>query len=323
VPQARDSHIPSSGQNIPVVARKQTYATTTKPQAPEKPAKVRGRAKRRIIFLIGIAVFLFGVLLIWVGLSSVNAAPMAIASFGVIPGSENLYATFQLANSEGGLVSAAGGGTIELYDGLGNLLDRQQISFAKKDFDRSSKAFSMTIPKTKLDLKGSVNRGETFAAAVTKAGTALSHGRAILTVAVNSNENALTAVRSDIQFYSVEEAASIARRIYYGEAVQALEEEINKQWPFAVKISDYAMIGDRGWIVVGRTGGEIIFYPYGEIYDWYLLESKDSGKSWDIIWGGDTAPLFRVEFVDASGVKVTTASDIFYTPDGGRTWQSS
>jgi len=322
MPQSRDSHIPPSGQKITAVAEKQTYANTTKPQLPERPVKVRGKAKRGIIFLISIAILIFGGLLIWAGLSSVNAAPMAIASFGVTPGSENLYTTFQLANSEGELVSAAGSGTIELYDGLGNLLARQEISFAKKDFDRSSKTFSMTIPKTKLDLRGSVNRGETFAGAVTQAGTALSNGRATLTVAANDNENTLTAVHSDIQFYSTEEAASIARRIYYEQEIQTMQQAIDEQWPFKAGISDYAMIGDRGWAVVGRSGNEIIFYPYDKVYNWYLLETEDGGRSWDIAWRGDQAPSFQVEFLYENSVKVITPDDIFYTGDGGNTWQS-
>jgi hypothetical protein len=321
MPQSRDSNIPPSGQKIPVVAEKQIYATTTKPQTPERPVEVRGGARRRISLLIGIAVLLFGVLLIWAGLSSVNAAPMAIASFGVTPESENLYTTFQLANSEGEPVSAAGSGTIELYDGLGNLLARQQISFTKKDFDRSSKTFSMTIPKTSFNLEESIKKHDTISIVMAKAKTALIQGLAVLTVTVGNDKNTLTASCRDIQLYPLQEVERIIRLSYYEATVQYLKEEINKQWPFQVKVTDYAEIGNFGWAVVGRTGAEIIFY-YKKVYDWYLLHTEDGGRNWDIAWQGDQAPSFQVEFLDENSVKVITPDDILYTADGGNTWQS-
>jgi hypothetical protein len=320
MPQARDSHIPSSGQSFPVFDGAQPSATSAKPQAPYKSVRTRSRARHRIILALGIAASLSAILLIWTGIATVHARPTAIAAFSVTSGRENLYAPFQLANSEGELVSAAGRGTIEFYDGLGNLLVRQQFSFARRDFDRSSKSFSLTIPKTKLDLRGSVNREETLAVAVTEAETALSHGRAILTVAVSENGNNLTAVSDNIEFYSAEEAASIARRIYHEHEIHAMQQAIDEQWPFKVKISDYIMIGNRGWAVVGRTGREIIFYPFGKVYDWYLLETEDGGRSWDITWRGDQAPSFQVEFPDENSAKVITPDAVFYTADGGNTW---
>jgi len=321
MPQARDSHIPSSGQKIPGVAETQTYATTTKPQTPIRPVESRGGARRRIIFLISIAILVFGGLLLWVGLSSVNAAPMAIASFGVIPESESLYTTFQLANSEGETVSATGSGTIEFYDGSGNLLARQQFSFAKKDFDQRSRVFSMAIPKTILNLEQSIDRQDTISEAVAKAKTALTQGLAILTVTIGNNENTLTASCRDIQLYPLQEIDRVARSSYYEATVQYLEEEINKQWPFQVKVTDYTEIGNFGWAVVGRTGAEIIFY-YKKIYDWYLLHTEDGGRNWDIAWQGDQTPSFQVEFPDESSATVITPVGAFCTADNGITWKS-
>lgn len=312
MPQARNSRIPPSGTGGRAAVDKGPGSVPQKPYWPRKQANSGRRLHRRILAIVAAAGLLFGVLLLWLGVSSANAAPAALASFGVTPHNEDLRVNFQLTNSEGELVSAAGSGTIEFYDGLGNSLARQQISFTKEDFDDSSMTCSIRIPKATLDSESSVNRDQPFAAALTQAGPALSRGRAILTVAAHNSEATLGAVCEDIEFHSAEEAARISRKAYFDQDIQVLEEEINEQWPFAVRITDYAMIGDHGWAVAGRSGNEIIFYYYSEIYDWYLLETEDGGRNWDIAWGGDTAPLFTVDITGESTLEVTTPSEVFH-----------
>ena len=312
MPQARDSRIPPSGPASRLVLDGQTERPTLQTHPPTKPGRHDGgRRHRRIALLVGIAILLFASLLIWIGVSSVNAEPVAVASFGAASSSQDLKLTFQLANSKGELVSAAGSGTVEIYDGMGNMLTRQQLAFARSDFDRASTAYSVAIPKTRLDLSRSVDREDGLATAVTGTAAALKSGRAVLTINVNKGGKSFAAVADHIQLYSAEAALGVARTIYFGDEVQALEAEINRQWPFAVKISDYAMLGYRGWAIVGRSGSEIIFYPYAKIYNWYLLETGDGGQSWDITWRGDTVPVFRVEAINARRLKVTTASGVF------------
>ena len=310
MPQARDSQIPPSGRSGRPVVDSQAERTAPKPRPPARPGHNEGRTRRRITLVVGIAALLFAILMVWIGVSSVAAEPVAVASFGAASRNYDLRLAFQLANSKGEIVRAAGTGVVEIYDGLGNLLTRQQLAFARSDFDRASSAYSVSIPKTRLDVSSSVDRDAAFSTAVAEAADSLKNCRAVLAVTVNRGSTSFSAVDDHIQLYSEDEALSIARRIYFEDAIRTLDTEINEQWPFAVRISDYVMIGDRGWAVVGRSGSEIIIYPYSRIYDWYLLETQDGGESWGIAWKGDAAPLFTVELIDGSKLRISTASGV-------------
>ena len=308
MPQARDSQIPLSSPVRGVIPGGQRDWRAAKPNRPDEHAR-RRRAHRRIALLAALAALLFGILLIWLGVSSVHAEPVAIADFEIAATDQALLMTFRLVNDNKEPVRAAGSGTVEIYDGLGTLLSRQRFSFVKNDFDRASTSLSRTIPKTTLDVNNSLHQGDSLAVTMARVADALRDARAVITISPNQNNSSFTAARNGIQLYRSGEALMLARRAYFADAVQVLEAELDKQWPFAVTVRDYVMIGDRGLAAVGRSGSEIIFYP-SKIYDWYLLETRDGGRSWDIAWRGDTAPLFTVELVDRTKLKITTASGV-------------
>jgi len=228
-----------------------------------------------------------------------------------------LLVSFGLVNAKGEYVASRGSGTVELFDALGNLVARWPFTFSKEDFGNPSKKVRLGVPKTTLDLSHYTTGQSSVALAIAVGQTALTNGRATLRVVASNDNNMLVATYDNVEVYPAQEVGKAIRSVYFREDIKAFQEEINKQWPFKVRVNDYAMIGNRGWAVVSRTGEEIIFYPYGKIYDWYLLETKDAGKSWDIAWRGDTAPRFSIEPSVGSDIKVTTPSGTFHINSRG------
>lgn len=240
-----------------------------------------------------------------------------VTHFQVSQEDSYLQASFRLVNAENKPIAAKGNAFISLYDGEGNLIYSEGFALSQEIFSEHSKEYSWTIPKEKLNWV--ISREDFIAKAVIHGSAAMTQGRAVLKIITNNGETTLTAEYHG-KFYSREEAERIIREIYYKQAAQKLESALNEQWPFKVGVSDYVMIGDYGWAVIRRTGGEIIIFPFGRIYNWYLIQSKDGGRSWDIVWRDDRPPLFEVEFLSEKEVRVTTPNAIFYTRDEGKTW---
>jgi len=242
-----------------------------------------------------------------------------IANFQVTRENEDLIASFSLVDAENRPRTADGIAYIRLYDGKGNLIYHVRVGFSKNQFSKQPKEFRWRISQETVGWI--IPTKDSIAKAVMYGRTAFTHGQAVLEVSVVNNETTLTAECPHVVLYSVEEIERIIKGIYYKQAIQVLEQELNKQWPFKVGIEDYFMIGDYGWAVVKRTGNEIIFFPR-KIYPWYILHSKDSGQSWDILWRGDHSPLFKVEFLSEKEVRVTTPNAVFHTRDEGKTWET-
>jgi hypothetical protein len=236
-----------------------------------------------------------------------------------VPQDNQLVASFTLINDKGKPVGTDGSASLGIYNAAGILLASQQFSFSRDSFSHSSGRLSLSIPRQKLNFGQCVSSTKSIAVTTLENKVTLRQGFASLTVTTTKG-NTFTAVCRNVELYSADEVERAIRMIYFQEGVASLEREINKQWPFKVEVNDYAMVGDWGWAVIGRTGGEIIFYSYSKVYDWYLIHTVDGGHSWDISWGGDYTPLFEVQFLNEVNARVTTPQKVFHTTDGGKTW---
>jgi hypothetical protein len=230
-----------------------------------------------------------------------------------------LMASFSLINARNKTTTVDGIAELSIYDKNGSLIYKDKFNFSQKDFRYSNYmkwVLTYTVP------------GESFLAAViskdisvadlatSRLRDSIGSGYAALKVSINNGEKILTATCS-LRFYCETETLI---RLYYQNEIKKLQLEFDRQWPFKVSISNYLRIGNYCWAVVGRTGGEIIFYP-DKIYNCYILQSKDGGYGWDIAWKGDNYPLFKAEFLSEKEIQITTPYAIFRTCDGGETWE--
>lgn len=233
-----------------------------------------------------------------------------------------LEASFRLVDVENEPLAVRGKAHIQLYEGRGSLIYDEWLDFSKKGFNKQLQEYNWTIPKGRLSPM--ISTKDFIAKAVSDSKAAFANGRAVLEVNTNNGEITLTAEYSPVKLYSAEEVEKIIKETYYEGRISNLQAEFNKQWPFKVQVVDYIMLGNYGWVVVKRTGEEIIISnPLSPIYDWYILHSKSGGKSWDILWRGDRSPLFKVEFLSETQVRLTTLNAVFNTTDEGKTWKSS
>jgi hypothetical protein len=259
-----------------------------------------------------------------------------------------LRASFSLVDAKDETFVANGIAQLYFFDCDGYLVYKEDFDFFKKDFvyyEYCKKwIFVRRIPKERfyLAIPKDISIGNLMI--LNRLGYPIS-GCAILRILVNNGQNAL-ATTSPVEVYSKNGTKVILnlhygqnvkvatcsvdfytkyddrmiRRLYYQSETKELQAELDKQWPFKVRIEDYLEIGNYCWAIVGRTGGEIIFYP-GKIYNWYFLQSKDAGCKWDISWRGDNYPLFKAEFLSEKEIRITTPYAIFMTRDGGETWE--
>jgi hypothetical protein len=142
-------------------------------------------------------------------------------------------------------------------------------------------------------------------------------GHALLKVYLNNGGKTLNSTTTLRYLLNSE----LLMQFYFRNDVTKLQIELDKQWSIKANISKYFKLGNYGWMVVGRTGGEIIFYPWEKIYNWYILQSTDGGCCWDIMWRGDNYPTFSIEFLNEKEIRITTPYKIFTTRDGGETWE--
>ncbi len=233
-----------------------------------------------------------------------------------------LAVSFSLINARNKTTAADGMAELSIHDKNGSLIFKDGFSFSQKDFrdikytNYQKQILTHTVP------------GDSFLAAVISRNVSIvdlatgcfrdsiGSGYAALKVSIDNGRKILTAT-CPTRFYCETENLI---RLYYQSEIKKLQLELNQQWSFKVSISNYLRIGNYCWAIVGRTGGEIVFYP-GKIYSWYFLQSEDGGCMWDISWKGDGYPLFRSEFLSEKEIRIVTSYANFTTRDGGETWE--
>lgn len=240
-----------------------------------------------------------------------------LTKFGVTQERDYLKVYFGLVDAQNEPITADGEARIRLYDSQENLVYEERLTFLRKEFKKGPKEYHWVIQKDKL--RWPISTEWFIGEAIMYGRTALAHARAVLEV--TSGKTALTTEYSQVILCSPAEMEQRIKEIYYKNSIQELQDGLNEQWPFKVAIVDYIMAGNYGWALVKRTGTEIIFNsPLNQVYNYYILYSKDQGEHWSIPWKGNSPPSFKAEFLNEREVRVITPDTIFHTRDQGMTW---
>ena len=250
-----------------------------------------------------------------------EATIVQISNFRLTAGTtyDNYYLkiTFSLVNVRSKTIPLSGSGNLYVFNKTGNPICGYSFPFSEQHFkyDEKLKKWICT-----LYLPGSILLSPLTSrvkiTALPRLVESVNNGHALLKVYINNGKKVLESASHLKSILNVH----ILMRFYFRNDIATLQAELDKQWPFKVHIYNYFKLGNYSWMVVGRTGGEIIFYP-GKMYDWYVLQSTDGGNRWEITWKGDNSPVFRIEILAETEVQITTPYGAFLTRDEGETWE--
>jgi hypothetical protein len=230
----------------------------------------------------------------------------------------HLMVSFSLVNVRDKTIATEGIAEFSIFNKNGTSVYSNRFSFSKKSFSHQE-AIKKWICTRYISGQGFLSSIISEAKSVTALPSvveSINSGYAILKVCLTDDGEILNSTTSTRYLLYTD----TLMQFYFQSDRILLQAELDKQWPIKASISDYFRMGNYCWAVVGRTGGEIIFYP-GKIYDWYILQSIDGGNYWDISWKGDSYPLFKAELLSEKEIRVTTPYKIFTTRDEGETWE--
>jgi len=229
-----------------------------------------------------------------------------------------LKVSFSLVNVRGKTIPTEGTAELSIYNKNGTLIFNKQFGFSQKCFtyeEAGKKWICIRYISGQNFLSSIISQAKTVAA-LPRLVESINSGYAFLEVNLDNGRKILNS-KTPIRYLLY---SDMLMQFYFQSDIILLQAELDKQWPFKTSISKYFKMGDYAWMVVGRIGGEIIFYP-GEIYNWYILQSIDGGQKWDITWRGDNYPTFNIEILNEKEVHITTSYATFITRDEGKTWE--
>lgn len=229
-----------------------------------------------------------------------------------------LIVSFSLVNVRDRTVAADGYAELSIFNKNGSLIYNCRFGFSQRHF-KYDDAFKKWVCIRYIS-------GESFLSSVISGAKvtvflhlaeSVNFGNALLKVYLNNGGKTLNSTTFPRYLLSNE----LLMRFYFRNDVTILQTELDKQWPIKARISNYFKLGNYGWMVVGRTSGEIVFYPWEKIYNWYILQSTDGGCNWDIAWKGDSYPTFNIQILSEKEVQIITPYGTFATKDEGKTWE--
>jgi hypothetical protein len=260
---------------------------------------------------------------VWNELEEANVSRISnfqLSTYTYYEGSYSYYlrVSFSLVNVRGKTIATEGTAELSIFNKNGTSILNRQFGFSQKYFtyEEAGKKWTCTRYISGQSLLSSIISQAKTAASLPCLVESINSGYATLKVNLSNgrkNLDSTTPIR--YLLYS-----DMLMQFYFQSDTKLLQAELDKQWPFKASISKYFKMGDYAWMVVGRTGGEIIFYP-AKIYNWYILQSTDGGCNWDITWRGDNYPTFNIEILNEKEVRIITPYATFITRDEGKTWE--
>ena len=230
-----------------------------------------------------------------------------------------LRVSFSLVNVRGKTLATEGTAELSIFNKNGTSVFNRQFSFSQKCFtyEEANKKWAFAHHISGQSLVSSIISQAKSVTALPSLVESINSGYVTLKVYLNNGKKILTStISTGYLLYT-----DTLMQFYFQNDIIMLQAELDKQWPIKASINHYFKLGNYGWMVVGRTGGEIIFYPWEKIYKYYILQSTDGGCNWDITWRGDNYPTFTVQILSEKEIRVTTPYKIFATHDGGETWE--
>ena len=252
--------------------------------------------------------------------SHINNFQLSIYTYYERYGSYSYYlrVSFSLVNVRGKTITTDGTAELSIFNKNGTSIFNKQFSFSKKHFtyEDAGKKWTCTYYISCESLLSSIISQAKTVASLPRLVESINSGYAILKVNLNNGTKDLSNT-TQIRYLLY---SNMLMQFYFKNDIIQLQAELDKQWPFKASIGNYFKMGDYAWMIAGRTGGEIIFYP-AKIYNWYILQSTDGGQKWDITWRGDNYPTFNIEILNEKEIRITTPYATFITRDEGKTWE--
>jgi hypothetical protein len=301
-----------------------TSGTLTQQRSPKVRVQAAKMLSAIIIFLI-LGLIIAGAFGIWNELEETNVScinDFHLSAYSYYSDTYYCYleTSFSLIDVRGRSIASTGTGELSIFNKSDSLIFTEKFAFQKESFTYNEVdkkwVCKCRIPGEKLFYL--ITYGNKSITVFPRLISAINSGYAVLKINLTNGK------RIPIHIASLEGLLNIDKliRYHFRNDVALLQAELDKQWPFKAKITEYFRMGNYCWMLVESTEGGIIISPH-KIYKYYILQSTNGGYGWNITWKSDDPYHFHIEIFyngSFSEVRISTPYATFVTLDEGKIW---
>jgi len=294
----------------------------------QRPPKVKAPVKKMlttIIAFLTLSLMVSAVFGVWNELEEANVSRIGdfhLSAYSYYWDSYHCYlvVSFSLVNVRGRSIASVGEAELSIFNESGSLVFREKFIFPQESFiyNKVDEKWVCVCCISGERFFSSITSGVKSVTAFPRIIKSVNSGYAVLKVNLANGRRVLNSTTTLEKLLDINKLVCF----YFRNDVAPLQAELDRQWPFKVRVRGYFKMGNYCWMLVERAGNEIIISPQ-KIYKQYILQSTDGGCCWNIAWKSDDPYYFHIEifnFETFSRVRISTPYATFVTEDEGKTW---